>query len=82
MIVINLSLTIKQAWNHYSHILLLKYKYILTEKVKEQKTTTQSTGITVAHQYIWHVQVYNAFRFLHEDNTGTCLDWDTFGKVL
>ena len=82
MLVIDPSLTINQAWNHYTNTCLVKYKYILTEKVKEQKTTTQSTGITVAHQYIWHVQVYNAFRFLHEDNTGTRLDWDTFGKVL
>ena len=82
MLVINPSLTINQDWNHYTNTCLVKYKDILTGKVKAQKTTTRRTGITVAHQYIWHIQVDNAFQFLHEDNTGTRLDGHNFGKVL
>ena len=44
MLVINPSLTINQAWNHYTNTLLVKYKDILTIKVKAHTTTTCRTG--------------------------------------
>ena len=47
MFVINTSLTIKQSWNHYTTTLLVKYKDIITGKVKAQKNTTRMTGLTV-----------------------------------
>ena len=82
MLFLNPSLTIKQSWNHYTNTLLVNYRYIITEKVKVQKTTTRWTGITVAQQYIWHIQVDNLFQFLPDNNTGTLIYGCTLGKVL
>ena len=51
MFVLNPSLTINQAWNHYNKKLLVNYKDMVTGKVKEHKTTTSWTVITVAQKY-------------------------------
>ena len=59
MLFLNPSLTIKQSWNHYTNTLLVKYKDILTRKVKAQKTATRRMVITVAKKYRWHMQVEN-----------------------
>ena len=75
-------LTTQKDWNHYTNTLLVNYRYIITEKVKVQKTTTRWTGITVAQQYIWHIQVDNLFQFLPDNNTGTLIDGRTLGKVF
>ena len=55
ILVLYPSLTINQYWNHYTNTFLVKYKNILTGKVKAHKTTTGRTGITDSHQYIWHM---------------------------
>ena len=57
IIVLNPSLTINQDCNHYTNTFFVKYKDILTGKVKSQKTTTSQTGTTVAQQYIWNMKL-------------------------
>ena len=70
MIVLNPSLNINQAWNHFTYKLLVKYKDILTGKVKAHKNTTPCTVIAVSQTFRWHMQVDNSFQFLHGKNIG------------
>ena len=65
----------------YQHI-FGKVKGYTQWKIKEQKTTTHCTGITVAKQYRYHMQVENKFQFLCDNNTGILLDGHTFGDVF
>ena len=82
MIVLNPSLNINQAWNHFTYKLLVKYKDILTGKVKAQKNTTFHKGITVAQKYISQMQVYNKLQFLNDNNIGTLLGGSNFSDVF
>ena len=82
LLFFNPSLTIKQAWNHYTKIFLVKYKDILTGKLKAQKTTTCRTVIMVAQKYRWHMQVENSFQVMCDNNTGTLSDGRNFGEVF
>ena len=82
MLVLNPSITIKQAWYQYTNTLLVKYKDIFTEKIKAQKTTTHRKVITVTQKYICHMQVENEFQFLRGNNIGNLLDWRTFVGVF
>ena len=70
MLVINPPLTTNQAWNHYTNTFLLKYRDILTGKVKAHKNTTCQMGITVDQKYIWNMKVDNEFQFLREKTKG------------
>ena len=82
MLVLNPSLTINQAWDHYTNPLLVNYKSKLTGKVKAQKITTHRMGITVSKKYTWHIQVNNSFQLLRKNNIGTFIYGRTFDKVF